>query len=138
MNFIVHGEIKLSVEPNLLVVDCRGPWNIDSINQSTQTIDESFDTLYQSTWGALVLAKGDSIMMLDAKERLIEIVKADRQQGRVATAIVISDCDSPILVEDHLGDVYRQAGDEFAFFKKQSDARAWLKQQVNSHLQGCN
>ncbi len=128
----VHGTIRLSVEGRILTIEGRGPWNLESIDLSVDSIDDDLRALYGAPWGALVMVEGDSILVPDAEARLIDVVRDDRHKGRLATALVLGDCTVPGLVTQHLQDVYTSAGDVFQAFSNADDARLWLNAQIDA------
>ena len=128
----VHGIIRLSVAGRILTIEGRGPWNIESIDLSVDSIDDDLRALYGAPWGALVLVEGDSILVPDAEARLIDVVKDDRTKGRIATALVLGECSVPGLVTEHLEMVYTSAGDVFRSFTDVEAARDWLNQQISA------
>ncbi|MBN3564796.1 hypothetical protein [Aliamphritea spongicola] len=135
----VHGTIRLSVEGRILTIEGQGPWNLESIDLSVDSIGDDLRALYGAPWGALVLVEGDSILVPDAEARLIEVVRDDRVKGRLATALVLGECSVPGLVTQHLQEVYTAAGDVFQAFSNADDARRWLNAQIKAagqtHLQ---
>ncbi|NQZ33779.1 MAG: hypothetical protein HRU06_21125 [Oceanospirillaceae bacterium] len=126
--------MSFNVEGNILVIEGQGPWNLDAIDQSVIETKEKIEKLYWKPWGVLVIAHGDSILIPEAVKKLIQIIESDRTKGRLATALIIRNCEIPNLVETHLGKIYMTAGDEFAFFDEEKDARQWLQQQLNSQM----
>ncbi|WP_261844584.1 hypothetical protein [Aliamphritea ceti] len=126
----VHGTIRLSVEGRILTIEGRGPWNIESIDLSVDSIGDDLRALYGAPWGALVLVEGDSILVPDAEARLIDVVREDRHKGRLATALVLGECSVPGLVTQHLENVYTSAGDSFRVFSDAETARCWLNTQI--------
>jgi hypothetical protein len=121
-----QGLQRLTVEDNLIIIEGYGAWNLNDINQSKTQECEQVKSLYSHPWGVLLLLKGDSIIIPEARERLIEIVKVDRTKGRKATALVLSDCSVPNIVTEHLSDLYSAAGDKFENFQNIDSAKQWL------------
>jgi len=125
---MTHGSMSFSVEDNILVINGRGPWNLNAIEQGVVDTNEQIKTLYHKPWGVLMIALGDSILVPEAAIRLTKIIESDRRKGRLATALVIRECGIPKFVEQHLGQIYLSAGDEFKYFDEITDAKQWLQQ----------
>ncbi len=125
-----QGLQRLSIENNLLIIEGRGAWRLSDITRSHTQLSKDLETLHSSTWGVLLLLKGDSIIIPEARERLIEIVKVDKTKGRKATALVLTDCSVPNLVAAHLNDLYSNAGDEFEEFTDIDSAKKWLNEKI--------
>lgn len=126
----VHGMNNLSVEGRILIIQGRGPWNLNSIDQSVVEVPQELAGLYGEPWGVLLEFEGDSIFVPEARDRLIDIVKSDREKGRVATALVLRNCSTPQFITEHLGFVYESGGDAFASFEDLEGAKAWLQQMI--------
>lgn len=131
-----HGETFLTIEDKILIVEGRGPWNLESITHTN--IDPSAlehkEILIQSKWAVLVIAHGDAMFVPDARQMLVDIVKEDLKIGRVATAVVVQDCLSPIFIADHLTAIYSDAGDHVESFASIEQAKLWLNQQIAQAL----
>ena len=80
--------------------------------------------------GKLMVKYGHILHVPDAKNRLVELVKQDIENGRVATALVVGECDSPNFAKNHLGSIYQDAGDNLAFFEDVTQARSWVQKQI--------
>lgn len=130
MNDLAHGELHIEVEGSLLIIDGQGPWNLNAIDICVVENDKKVTDLYGKPWGVLFTAKGDAILVPEARNKLIEIIKQERKKGRVATALTIEHCSVPLMVEAQFKDLYTSAGDEYAFFTSKAQAKLWLQQQL--------
>ncbi|NRA19555.1 MAG: hypothetical protein HRU05_03655 [Oceanospirillaceae bacterium] len=128
----MHGERIFSFENNLLIVEGEGPWNLDAILHIPVAAQRGLESLFNKTWAVLVIIKGDSMCVPEARLKLIEFIREDRLKGRVATAFIIKQCSVPLLVESHFKDIYTTAGDKYQHFTEhqESEAKAWLALQV--------
>jgi len=133
-----HGETYLTIEDKILIVEGRGPWNLESITHTNidPLNNKQKEALLKSKWAVLVIAHGDSMFVPDARQLLVDIVKEDIKVGRVATAVVVQNCLSPIFISDHLTAIYSDAGDQVESFTSIEQAKQWLNQQVEDAL--CN
>ncbi len=130
--FSTHGSVELSVDERILIVEGAGPWNLEAIQEADRTYAPLIDTLAGQPWGALVVLHGDPIYVPDAAEYLVQAVKKECSQGRVATAILVEDSNSPEFAKRHLSDIYGKAGCEHRFFASEDDASWWLIQKITS------
>jgi hypothetical protein len=131
-----HGEIFLTIEGKILIVEGQGPWNLESIAHTNvdPLVIEQKEVLLQSKWAVLVIAHGDAMFVPDARQMLVDIVKEDIKGGRVATALVVQNCLSPIFIADHLTNIYNDAGDHVESFTSIEQAKLWLNQQIAEAL----
>lgn len=127
---VTHGELHIEVEDRLLIIEGKGPWNLDAIDICMVENDKKVTDLCGQPWGVLFVAKGDAIMVPEARNKLIEIIKQETQKGRVATVLVIEQSSVPLLVEAQFKDVYTSAGNEYGYFQTKNDAQHWLYQQL--------
>lgn len=122
----------LTIENNLLIIQGSGAWNLNAIDRSENQASQDISSLYGKPWGVLLLLKGDSIFIPEAREKLTHIIKEDRLKGRRATALVLTECSVPNIVTEHLCSLYTGAGDEFCEFDDADSAKQWLAQQLDN------
>ncbi len=130
--FTVHGSVQLRIEDRILFVEGAGPWNLEAVKEAGRDFSGLIEQLSGQPWGALVVMHGDPIYVPDAAEFLIKSIQRERKQGRVATAIIVEDSNSPEFAKRHLADLYTKAGCDFRFFTKQDEASWWLIQKITS------
>lgn len=128
--FVAHGEVSVTREGRTMVIEGRGPWNLEAVKRSEQAAEHILRDLYGRPWGVVMVVYGEPIHVPDAEGRLIDLVKHDIKNGRVASALVIGLCDSPTFAKNHIGSIYQQAGDNVAFFDDVAEAKSWVLQQV--------
>lgn len=128
--FIPHGEVAVSRDGRIMTVEGRGPWNLEAVKRSEQAAQTILRDLSGGPWGVVIVIYGEPIHVPDAKNRLVELVKQDIENGRVATALVVGECDSPNFAKNHLGSIYQDAGDNLAFFEDVTQARSWIQKQI--------
>ena len=132
MSFSSHGELTFKVEDNIMIVEGRGPWNLEAINLSSEDARLSHDQLYGKKWGVLAIIHGDPIHTPDAAQLLTEIVINDKKNGRVASALVLDADHHPEFGKFHIGEIYGNAKETFEFFKDIESARIWLFNQLKT------
>lgn len=129
--FPLHGSVDLDVIDNILIVEGYGPWNLESVTESGVRVLPLIETLsLAGPWGALVILHGDPIYVPDAAQFLAESIRQQRIQGRVATALMVEESNSPEFAKRHLASLLEQAGETFRFFPNKEQAKWWLVQKI--------
>ncbi|GAC16272.1 hypothetical protein [Aliiglaciecola lipolytica] len=133
--FEAHGTLDLVVTDQILRLEGTGPWNLESLYQSGDQANPIIDQLASKPWGVILILHGECIYVHAAGKRLSEIVRAEKKRNRIATAVLVNDCDSPNFAKSHIGEIYQNAGEHFAFFDDIELAERWLKQQLKDASQ---
>lgn len=128
--FIGHGSFEAELRGKVLVFKATGPWNVESLNNTIHEFPELSAPLYGSPWGLVGDFYGEPIHVPEAAEKLIEIVRFEKEKGRVATGIVVSHCDMPLLGKQHLTEIYTKAEENFQFFDSVDDAITWVESEI--------
>ena len=63
-------------------------------------------------------------------ERAPNPIIEQKKQGRVATAVIVEDSNSPEFAKRHLSEIYDSAGEIFRFFPSKEEAKWWLVQRI--------
>lgn len=130
--FQVHGTLDVAIEGQILVLEGTGPWNMESLHASGTYAKPLMQRLYDRPWAVLAILRGEAVYVPDAARELIETVTFEKSRGRIATAIVLEDCDLPSFSRNHLSEIYQQAGERFEFFTNISRAKFWLEGQLSA------
>lgn len=128
--FASHGTIELDIDERILLVEGAGPWNMESFNDSEQQVAPLLKKLAGSPWGVLVILYGDPIYVPEAAKYLSDAITEQKKQGRVATAIIVEESNSPEFAKRHLSEIYNNAGEIFRFFADKKEAQWWLVQRI--------
>ncbi len=128
--FPTHGSVELDVVDNILLVEGHGPWNLESVMESEKHMEPILKQLSGSRWGALVVLHGDPIYVPDAAAFLSKVIQAQKALGRVATAMVVEQSNTPAFSKRHLAQVFDDAGENYRFFPDKKQAKWWLIQQI--------
>ena len=129
-NFIAHGSLDVQVDGRLLILEGTGPWNLESLYDSGKVAAPLVKPLHGKPWGAVVTIYGEPIYVPEAAEALTEVVRQDRTNGRVATALIVDKCSSPRFAKTHIGQIYQKAGEPYRCFSDFAEAKNWVLQQV--------
>ena len=129
-SFQAHGSLDVKVEGRLLIIEGAGPWNAESLNESGSSAKALVENLYGKPWGVIATIHGEPIYVPEAAEQLTNIVKQEKHKGRVASALLVEESESPRFAKNHIGEIYRQAGENFAFFTDMDEARSWVLDKI--------
>ncbi|MBI9097675.1 MAG: hypothetical protein JEY91_04320 [Spirochaetaceae bacterium] len=130
MKYSPHGELHFEIEKHLLIIEKTGPFNLESMIQAEEDVSKIQKGLYKSRWCVLVIIHGQPIHTPDAAKLLIEGIKNDRRNGRIASALVITDSENPIINRHHISEIYMSSGENFEFFSDINTAKKWLNDQL--------
>jgi len=121
-----HGTLHFTLEDNMLIIDGRGPWNKEALQLSVFNANAVQQKRTSDKWAVLINVTGDPIHTPDAAELLVEYIKDEKNHGRVATALILTNSTSPELGKRHIADLYNRAGEQYQFFNNRADAKSWL------------
>lgn len=129
--FTPHGTLNIRLDGPILVVEGKGPWNLESLNQSGAVVKPFAKQLVGKKWGAIVILHGQAVYVPAAARALTEVVKRDKLAGRIASGVLVDNCESPEFTKEHLSDIYRNAGEQFEFFSDYEIAKSWVLEKLN-------
>ncbi|MCG6202541.1 hypothetical protein [Psychromonas antarctica] len=127
-----HGTLKFQLEDDILIIEGRGPWNREAMLLSSENADIVKKQRIKDKWGVIIILYGDPIHTPDAAQLLVEYVKYDKKNGRVATALILNGSKYPELGRRHITDLYNQAGEIAEFFNNITDAKKWMRSLLDS------
>tara|TARA_Y100001951_G_C11273289_1_gene260188 strand:+ start:1023 stop:1433 length:411 start_codon:yes stop_codon:yes gene_type:complete len=119
-------------EGRLLIIEGRGPWNLEALKHSESRAQEILKKLAGKPWGVIATIYGEPIHVPEAEQRLIDLVKQDISNGRVASALIVKECDTPNFAKSHIGSIYEKAGCNVGYFDNFEEAKAWVEGIINS------
>lgn len=131
-DFAEHGTFKIWQEGQFMMIEGSGPWNLQSLEASAKEAQTAQNTLYGKPWGAIAIIHEQPIHVPDAAKLLVEFVKRDIKNGRVGSALLVDECDSPQFAKNHISDIYDRAGEIYEFFDDLGSARAWLQSRIDT------
>ena len=129
-DFPIHGDIQLSVEGRLLIIEGSGPANLEAVLCYQREAQRYRDRLNPHPWGSLVLLKGEPLLPPEAKSLLIDTIKFACTQSLVATAVVFMDVKHANTIRFFWDSIYANTTLPHAFFDQQTVAREWLQQRI--------
>lgn len=131
MAFHSHGSLSFSQEGPILIIEGEGPWNREAIEDSADRAEECHKNLCGRPWGVLAIIHGDPFHTPDAAELLRAIVKEDKKNGRVASALLLDNSSSPGIGSLHIAEIYGRAGEVCRTFSRRDEAVQWLKEMIS-------
>lgn len=130
-DFPIHGDIQLSVNDGLLIIEGSGPANLEAVLCYQREAQRYRDKLNPHPWGSLVLLRGEPLLPPEAKSLLVTTIQFACTQSLVATAVVFMDVKHASTVRFFWDSVYAETELLHAFFENENDARAWLHKQID-------
>lgn len=124
--FNAHGSLRVNVEGPLLILEGTGPWNLESLLDSGKIAGPQLAKLAGKPWGVIATLYGEPIYVPEAADMLSEIVRQNKLDGRVASALLVDKSYSPQFARNHIGEIYRNAGETFEFFSDLQLAKQWV------------
>ncbi len=126
-----HGEFNFKVESDILILEGRGPWNVEAISRSPEVESEFQDKLYGNLWGVICIFYGDPILIPEAVDILIKDIVRDRVNGRAATALILEKQESSKISLTHISQILSTAGEPFKQFDHRGEAEKWLRSMID-------
>ncbi len=115
-----HGNIKLKWENDLLIVKVEGSFNEEGTDAAIKTYQKYIQASGISAWLQLELWEEHTLGGPDSMEKLPDIYFWSREQGCIATAIVVTD-----VVQK--GTISTKLPDYIKVFYSQTKAIEWLE-----------
>lgn len=130
-NFPAHGELSFSIEGRLLVIQGKGPANLELMIKYERSVQKFREKLESAPWASLVRLSGIALLPPEAKGLMIESMKQAQERKLVATALVLVDVEFAESVRHFWSEIYREASLPFDIFTNEDNARQWLDIQLS-------
>lgn len=130
--FIPHGELVVRRSGQIMIVEGRGPWNLEAMKRSEEAAAQVLAELKGRPWGVIIIIHGEPVHVPDAEEKLVELVKHDIQNGRCGSALLLTHCSAPSFALTHFGKIYRAAGEEFTVCDSFEECETWVQSRVDN------
>ncbi len=131
--FKQHGTLLVSIDGRIVQLLGKGPWNAESLQLSDASLMQKIQAMYGSPWGVLAIFEGEAVYVPEAMTLLRKQIEKEVVLGRVATAVVFENVNSPILSRRQFEAIYKVNGHEVTFFDSRTDAREWLDSEIKRH-----
>ena len=129
-SFPIHGDIRVSVDDRLMIIEGTGPANIEAVQVYQENAQRFRDMLNEGPWASLVLLKGEPLLSPEAKSKLIEIIRYASTQKVIATGVVMQDLPYIKTIRHFWTSVYEETTLPYRFFDDEDQARSWLNEQI--------
>ena len=124
-----HGTCSINVEGNLMIIRAQGPWNqeyIDRLHKDLLLVSKSLDI---NNYGILLNLCGEALAVESGFKKHLDFVK---QAKTKAIAMNLSDCSTREMTKTIFTKLYDQAKINNASFTDESEAKAWLLEQLHN------
>ncbi|MCJ8338469.1 MAG: hypothetical protein MJK10_08345 [Pseudomonadales bacterium] len=120
-----HGESKVERKGNLLIINSKGPFNLQFVQNYNRDI-ESVIAQMPEVWGQVVTVYQDSLLTPEAEKELKLACKYRKNRGCCISGVVFSENGSSFVTRGQLTRVYDYAGIKFKFFNDLLLAEQWV------------
>lgn len=128
MEFRRHGEYHIEVIGDILLIDGRGPFNVETVRQYERSIAEALEQMRTTeAWYQISVLHDMSIFTPDAFKKLEKINRWRMSIGLKATAVVSGHMVGKVLAEQQLANLYLEQGLTHAFFETVEAAKDWIE-----------
>ncbi|MDM7859888.1 hypothetical protein QTP81_04640 [Alteromonas sp. ASW11-36] len=129
--FASHGSFSIKVINHCMIVDARGPYNKEIVDEYESTMQTAIESLSSRCWGQIICLYGMSMFTPDAERRLAQTVENRKHMGLKASAIILVDVEAKSLVIQQMSSVYERCGVVFQFFECVEQGHAWINQELS-------
>jgi hypothetical protein len=130
--FQPHGEFHVYAEEHMLISKVKGPFNVEFTNTYCKAVAPIARTIAASgPWGSIVEYRVSALFPLESAGILREQAEigATRMQMIAVCWVIAPTVEGYGLINRQAGDIYAGLC-TFEIFERDSDARAWLSQQL--------
>ncbi|MCJ8298239.1 MAG: hypothetical protein MJK13_04785 [Pseudomonadales bacterium] len=120
-----HGESNVERKGNLLIIDSKGPFNLQFVQSYNREI-ESIIAQMPEVWGQVVTAYQDFLLTPEAEQELKLACKYRKDRGCCVSGVVFSENGASFVTQGQLTRVYDYAGIKFKFFNDLLLAEQWV------------
>lgn len=125
-NFPSHGDLALSVEGQLLIIEGEGPANLEMVLTYQKNVLAYREQIMSKPWASLVLLRGTPMVSPESSAILSETIKQAKMMHLQATAVVFVNIEYEETIKRYWEQIYDGTGVNYQFFESQADARRWL------------
>ena len=124
-----HGQYKLELISNILVIDAKGPFNKELMTDYHKNLKELIDEVQGKPWAVVLYLHGNSVMTPDAEEELRKAVEWRKSIGLSCVALITADC-TPLSARQFSA-FYKGMSVECQAFGSKEQAMDWARQVKN-------
>ena len=121
-----HGTFAIQVEQDILLVDAKGPFNMETISDYQLALADAIDSFQGQPWQQIIIMREESIFTPEAVEEMVKVSNYRKARGLIFSAVVFIDSNARTLIEHQLKGIYQQTGISYQFFDDVDTARQLL------------
>lgn len=122
--FSVHGKSNITIVDNIVIIESKGPWNIEYFKGLHDELKEAIQKSLLTSYGVLLIPIGEAIGVYETMEYHVKFL---RQGAAKAVAINLERCDTPHSTQSLCREAYESVQLEHEFFYSNEEAINWLK-----------
>lgn len=126
-NFPAHGEMSVSIDGRILVIEGEGPGNTEVAIQYQKNVQPFREQLSSHPWASLVKLRGVPLLPPEATTLMTCSIKRATKMNLIATAVILIDVEFAETVRQFWQAVYEETGLAYEFFDYEWQARDWLE-----------
>lgn len=132
--FIPHGEYRVEVQNNILLIEARGPFNKEVVTAYTADVLQALEQM-EPPWGQVIVLHQDSVFTPEAESQLAKKVAQSKALGLVASGVVILNTQIEFVIKQQLSQVYKQSDVLHNYFDAEDAARSWVVDELANYPQ---
>lgn len=121
--FATHGQYKILLEGNIVIIEAEGPWNGEFFVNMHRSLAEQVSKLNTDNYALLVVLKGEAVATYDSIQVHNKYVRAGNTK---AIAISLEYCETPSIAQTLFQRVYEENNLPHQFFSESASAKEWL------------
>jgi len=121
--FASHGQFKISLDGNIVIIEAEGPWNGEFFVNMHRSLAEQVGKLNTDNYALLVVLKGEAVATFDSIEVHNKYVRAGNTK---AIAISLECCETPSIAKALFQRVYEENNLPHQFFSESASAKEWV------------
>ncbi len=126
-SFSAHGQTKISVEDDIIIIESTGPWNLEYFKAFHKELVLTLVNFSLDKHAVLLIPIGETIAVYEARDYHIEFLKKGTTR---AVAINLSKSKAPLTTQNMCKEVYNEVPLEHKFFTSTEEAKCWLKNKL--------
>jgi hypothetical protein len=130
-SFAPHGEYRISVESNTLLVEAKGLFNSEIVASYTTDMALAVKQVV-APWSQLIVLHQEGLFTPSAEKQMYSTIRARKDLGMCASGIVIIGAIARFAIEMQISRIYNDLQVKHQYFDNEKEARDWLLEVVSS------
>jgi len=124
VDFEPHGECHINIVDDIIVIEAKGPWNIEFIRELHRRLANVASQFEENNTYLLIRLIGQA---LAGEKEIDEHIKFIGRRRATAVALDLSECQTAQISKEIFTRIYMVTEQKHQCFTDKSDAIAWLK-----------